>query len=208
MKALPLVTCAFAVLVAALPMSSPVEAGTGIQRCRAADGTTVYTDHACNSLQARSEPMSGELLTRIARQEAYYGDGPTMESSQAIAPMPMSGSRRSAVEGCARSPTQLAMDLQGSLALGDVNRIAESYNWVGRSNKEAKPIMQRLERLTRQPLTNIQFFDARIGSDALSADASGRRSSDAGIMQITLGEPLQVMDMQVQQYAGCYFVRF
>lgn len=209
MKASLLATSALAVLAAGLPVSGPVEAGTGIQRCQAADGTTVYTDLACSSLSARNAPISGELMTRIAREEAEYGAGPTLDDSQASNAIPTSSGRRSPADGCARTPTQLAMDLQASFALGDVNRLAESWNWVGRSSESAKPLMQRLERMSRENLRNVQYFDAHIGSGLQVADASFGGPQGAGIMQVTVGKSSpQVMDLQVQRYAGCYFVSF
>src|SRR5688572_19229685 len=107
-----------------------------IQQCRAPDGSTLYTDKPCRSIGARSIPMRGELATRLVREqvtEARYtgvevtyvtNDTRTMRAArEAIG-------RRHAGGGCARTPTQLAMDLRGAFALGDVNRIAESFHWI------------------------------------------------------------------------------
>src|SRR3546814_7694973 len=71
-----------------------------------------------------------------------------------------------------RSSTQLSMDLQGAWALGDVNRIAESYHWVGLGTGQARTIMQRLDRLAEQPLWQAHYFDARIGGAMHYADAA------------------------------------
>ena len=61
---------ALTLLAASMPASMPVNAATGIQRCQATDGTTVYTDKPCSVHGATAKPMSGDLLTRIAREEA------------------------------------------------------------------------------------------------------------------------------------------
>jgi hypothetical protein len=165
---------ATAALLPGSPMVSEANAATGIQRCEAADGTVVYTDKPCAAFNARATPMSGELMTRVARiqrEEATrataagggmpgaYADAaaflPGSEPAAATAP-----ARRSASDGCARTPTQLAMDLRGAFALGDVNRIAESYHWAGMGSSQAAGVMEQLERLAGDPLVDTQFFDA------------------------------------------------
>ena len=123
--------------------------------------------------------------------------------------------RRSASDGCARSPTQLAMDLRGAFALGDVNRIAESYHWTGMSHKGALRIMERLENLARHHIADTQYFDAQISSGGIDGWSASSTSSSiggsAGVLQVTFGDDgrtLSVTDFDVERYAGCYFVRF
>ena len=193
----------------ATPGLAPAQnAASGIQRCQAADGTAIYTDKACAALGATSTPMRGELLNRLA------GAAPaTVTNASGIRPA-TTVARRSPASGCARSPTQLAMDLQGAWGLGDVNRIAESYHWAGLGSSEARSIMQRLERLADRTLWEAQFFDARIGGGMMQfADASapaGMSNASAGVMQLVFdeGPGNHVQDLQVQRYNGCYFVRF
>ena len=151
MRTLPVAAFAATLLVAALPVSQPASARTGIQRCDSGDGSAVYTDRACGSLGARAMPMPGELLTRIARDEAAN----PLRSEDALGddvPSNHVAGRRSQLAGCARTTTQLSMDLQGSLALDDVNRLAESYHWVDQSHRQAQQLMLRLEELAGQPL--------------------------------------------------------
>lgn len=207
MKALPLLLCAVTVLAGALPVAAPVEAGTGIQRCVADDGSVMYTDRACGLLEARNAPMSADLATRIVREELRTGAERTLPGNE-IRPM-LAAARRSPTSGCARTPTQLAMDLSGSMALADVNRLAESYHWVGQTHEQAQALMHRLERMSREPLADVQYFDATLGLDTTVADASADADMPAGIMQLTLGDSArQVVDMNVHRYAGCYFVTF
>lgn len=206
MKILPLAAFSLTLLAASLPLVSPVQAGTGIQRCVSADGTTVYTDAPCALLGASPRPLPGDVLTRIARDAAVATPAP--ESADAPRPAAtVAVARRSPTAGCARTPTQLSMDLRGSLALADVNRLAESYHWVGMSQKQSQPIMQRLERLARQPLEDAQYYDARIGPGGMQLAGGG--DAPAGVLQLHFGgQSRQVVDFEVERYAGCYFVRF
>lgn len=219
---------AFAItaVFAGSPLTHQAQAGTGIQRCQAPDGATVYTDKACAAFGARAVPMSGELLTKIlhedTRAEADVLAG-AMESSidfagfaDAAAPLVSTtgaAGRRSVSGGCARTPTQLAMDLQGAFALGDVNRIAESYHWVGMSHKGGIRIMERLESLSRKHITDTQYFDAQISSgDSLMASSDVPSiGGSGGVMQVTFGDDGRtraVTDFDVERHAGCYFIRF
>ncbi|MBA3485757.1 MAG: hypothetical protein H0T88_00960 [Lysobacter sp.] len=217
MPAIPdrrLLTLAMAATLATIatvasPLTPPAHAATAIQRCIAADGTPIYTDKPCRRLNAQRAPLSAELLSRIAREQASSGaDAGDIRSN---VPTPVSTvSRRSAASGCARTATQMTMDLQGSWALGDVNRVAESYHWVGMGNTRAQQIMNQLDRLASQELIKADYFDASIGSGAMQlANASGS-AAPAGILQLTLsqGATYSVQDFDVEHYRGCYFIRF
>jgi hypothetical protein len=102
------------------------------------------------------------------------------------------------------------MDLQGALALGDVNRVAESYHWVGMGHRQAQQVLARLDDLTRRPVVHAQYFNAQIGGALAMADASSSAPSAGGMLQVMFGEgsARRVVDFDVQRYAGCYFVRF
>jgi hypothetical protein len=213
----------------AMPLPAPVEAANGIQRCESPDGTLVYTDKGCDAFGAKATPMSGELLTRIANEEAASARATSMGGTlpgTVDASLPLDGAatpgtpigRRSQASGCARTPTQLQMDLRGSLALGDVNRLAESYHWVGMSSKAGERTLDRLQHLVGRQVVDSQYYDARIGfadasgfADAatLLADASGG-NGDAGMLQLVLGDDgnRSAVDFDVHRYAGCYFVSF
>jgi hypothetical protein len=206
-------------LLCGAPAAAPVHATSAILRCQSVDGSLVYTDKACSAFGARTLPIPAELLTRIARDEArnagYIGDT-AMHGPAAGLPI----SRRSARSGCARTPTQLAMDLRGSLALGDVNRVAESYHWVGMSSRQGERTLDRLQGLTGSMVIDSHYFDAQIRmSPSLSAmpdaamlaasDASGI-GGEAGMLQLVLDDDAtrSVIDFDVHKYAGCYFVTF
>ncbi len=203
------------VVFAALPAPQPAQASTALQRCTTADGGEIFTDKACATFGAKTVPIPAAMLTRLARtfdkgREADIGQG---MASTAVAP---AVSRRAVASGCARTPQQLEMDLRGSLALGDVNRIAESYHWTGLSHKDGQRILSRLETLAGQPVRDVHYFNAQIidaaFSGALYADASGARApttGNAGTLQLQLGTAsISAVDLSVERYAGCYFVRF
>lgn len=102
------------------------------------------------------------------------------------------------------------MDLQGSRTSGDVNRVAESYHWVGVGNDRGQRIMKQLDRLASRKLIQADYFDASIGSGSMQLVNVGGRSGAAGILQSTLsqGGGHSVHDFDVERYRGCYFVRF
>jgi hypothetical protein len=229
-----LATLIAGMLLSTVPAAAPVEATSAIQRCESPDGTLVYTDKSCAAFSAKAVPMSGELLSRIAHEDAREdslasssnGDAGSMEAGQyADAAMPLDEatdtripvSRRGPGSGCAHTPTQLAMDLRGALGLGDVNRVAESYDWVGMSNKQGQRTMDRLQQLIGRPVIDSHYFDAQITSSpfadagaVITADASDDRPGGAGMLQLTLGSGMQatIIDFDVRHYAGCYFIRY
>lgn len=202
--------CCATLLAAAVPAPIPADAAPIIQRCQSAEGEVIYTDVGCVALGAKSLPMRSELLARIAREETLNADsGEGAERIRGLAPFPPP--RRAAAEGCARTSTQLAMDLQGAVAMGDVNRIAESYHWAGLSGSQARHILDRLERLGAHALVQARFYDATIGgSDLQLASAGPDMTGNSGVMQLTYEQDgsVHAVDLDVHRYRGCYFVRF
>ena len=225
--ALAIAVSAAAAVAPGSPVASQAHAA-GIQRCVGPDGIPLYTDQPCAAHQAKPAPLPGELSARlvVARQAevaaggsagpgAGYADAATPLAPHALqspGAQASAAGRRSPADGCARSPTQLAMDLQGAFALGDVNRIAESYHWAGMSHGAAMQVMQRLERLGRSTLVDTQYYDATILSAGVGtwADAGASLDTGAGVMQLTLGGEggAGVVDLEVERYEGCYFVHF
>ena len=208
---------AFALCAGTLPAPMRAEAGpaAAVQQCRTADGTTLFTDKPCRVVGAQAVPMRGELATRIVREQALEASVsgvevqtlPTTAATMQAAREAIG--RRSVAGGCARTPTQLAMDLRGAFAIGDVNRIAESYHWVGMSQRAANAVMLRLDALAHKQVADTQYYDAQIGMVA-SADAGDTFGGSAGVMQVRFADDgmASLQDFDVERYAGCYFVRF
>lgn len=180
-------------LLLACSAIAPAQAAGGLHRCETSDGMSVYTDGACRALDARPAPMPTELITRLAMDGESFG----MDSLRDSAMTNAIRTRRAPQEGCARSPRQLSLDLLGAFAMGDVNRIAESVHWPGLPHRQAHVVMQRLQQLVRHSLIDASFWPGLVGSDGAS-----------GAMQLTFAQPQQVMELGVERYAGCYFVRF
>jgi hypothetical protein len=211
MKTTPFALALAAAAALTAPAARDVQAAyTGIQKCRGADGAVVYTDKPCDAFGARPEAMSTELGMRLSSEPAQAALGDLMPAGAAPASAHgMPTGRRSLAAGCARTPTQLAMDVQASMGLRDVNRLAESYHWVGMSHEQAMPVMRQLEALTRAQVLGAQVHSMSLGLQF--ADASGEMMEPhAGSLLLSLqaDEGPRSVQLNVQQYAGCYFVRF
>lgn len=218
MRSLPfsLSAIATALVFAALPvMPHTAQANTGVIRCERPDGTRVYASEGCGQFGAVSAPIDAELANRIVsehRTAARLGalrDGrdpaqpiAALEAGSALA-SGVPGQRRSAAAGCARTPQQLAMDLQASVALGDVNRVAESFDWAGMQSRQANQVMRQLEGLAERSIARAEYFDLSIGLTLASA-------SEAGVMQVAFSGDggMVIDDFQVRRDSGCYFLRF
>src|SRR5690606_21216582 len=129
MNRFPLLAAAMTFALAAAPAPGPAHA-TSIQKCQSADGSIGYTDGSCKVFGQDSVPISSRLIDMPADTTVAIGY-PALDEAGAGVAMGSIGGRRSPADGCARTPTQLAMDLRASLDLGDVNRVAESYDWAG-----------------------------------------------------------------------------
>ena len=195
-----------------LPAAPEVQAAyTGIQRCRAPDGTTLYTDKPCAAFNATPEAASVELGMRLANEARIdpraYEDAARNDEIAATGAAP---GRRSLQSGCARSPPQRAMDLPGAIAQHEVKPRPERGYWVGGTQKQAMPIMSKLDSIARGDVVSTQYYDAQIGfglqlASADNAQVDGR----AGILQVAVsGRHAQSLELNVERYAGCYFARF
>ncbi|HSR64355.1 MAG TPA: hypothetical protein VLM17_01965 [Xanthomonadaceae bacterium] len=202
----------------ALPASGdPSDAPAIVGHCTAGDGGSVYTDKPCTLIGAQPAPMSSSLVARLAsdRHVALQADAsaPAPVTLEDAAPSAAGApGRRATASGCARSPQQLAVDLRGSLALGDVNRLAESYHWVGMSYRQGQRTLDRLAHLLGRQALDSRYYAAQIASlsDDGMAGAGDGRGGDGGILQVVLagrGAP-SVVEFDVHRYAGCYFVSF
>lgn len=186
-----------------------------VQRCESDEDPVIYTDRACAAFGARATPMPDELLVRLVNERSRAASLDRRSSatdvaaygSRATASAP---ARRSPQAGCARTPEQLSRDLRGALALRNVNRLAESFHWVGIGHRQGHRLMDRLQRLSEADVRDAHFFDAQIAmtSDGDAAGASG--SGRAGMLQLLIdnGTSARIVGFDVRRYSGCYFVSF
>jgi hypothetical protein len=240
--------------LAAIPAPMPAEAATegSIVRCVSPDGTTGYTDGSCAVFGAQAVPMDPQLAARITADRArtladayaarFSADGEDGGDMQGAYPPPSDAAdgfdpysatmvapvagRRSPASGCARNPAQLANDLEASVALGDVNRIAESYHFAGMSTAAGERVLDRLQRYAGRVVVASQYFGGGMASAAEGSDGlQVGGMTDAGTTTATAwagGAPSMVrlvfagddgaaassLDLDVERYAGCYFVSF
>ena len=112
---------------------------------------------------------------------------------------------RSGKAGCARTPQQLQADLGFAFASRDVNRMSESYHWIGLNQADAKGILARLESMSRDRVASSNLME--IGPMSAFATATDAHGAPVGYLQLALanGSPVQ---MQVTEVRGCYFARF
>lgn len=201
LSALAVATACAVALICAAPGTA--DASTGIARCAMSDGTYAYTDTACNRLGGRHHALPAEVLNRIRRDHRQESrrTGKPVEHDGLLAAAPGAPARRAPGRGCATTPAQLALDLRTGLAAGDVNRIAESFDWAGMGHAQAMQAMARIERLRGLVLVNADYFDGSLGP---AASGPGGR----GTLQVVLQDAgvEKVADFDVRRDSGCYFV--
>lgn len=209
MNRFPLLVAAVTLALAAAPAPGPVHATT-LQKCQSADGSIGYTDGSCKVFGADSMAISSRVID--VPGDTTFASYPAIDGN-AVATGYAPG-RRSPADGCARTPTQLAMDLRASLALGDVNRVAESYDWAGMSNDAGQRTLDRLQQLVGNPVLDSRYLDASYGNAGMMFASSGMQSpgANAGMLQLVLGDGdgrgARTVDFDVHRDAGCYFVSF
>ena len=211
MRTLSASAIAAALLIAALPaVPQRAAANTGVLRCQMPDGTSECTNKACGAFGAKASPLSAETLNRIEREQRYEAKLTGVEPADDPLQTIQASVRRAPQTGCADSPQQLAMDLAASVAMRDVNRVAESFDWAGMQNAQAQSVMKKLEGLATRVVSDAEYFDASIGGELALADAGGYSDGPAGLMQVTFEDArgTMVMDFDVQRDQGCYFLRY
>ena len=204
---------ASALLLAVLPaVPHRAEADTGVLRCRMPDGSSAYTNKACSAFGGKAMPLPGDVLDRIERDQRHEARQAGIEVPDAASQAaPIQASvRRDVQGGCAASPQQLASDLVASVAMQDVNRVAESFDWAGMPHAQAQRVMTHLERLSTQQVADIEYFDATIGGATMVADAGSSGGADRGLMQVTFADDkgMSVLDFEVTCDEGCYFLQY
>ncbi len=132
------------------PASTRAQADPGaLNRCVDAEGNAVYTDRACEALDARparTAPPNPDTLPANAR----------------------------VVRDCARTPDALVVAVEEALAAADGNRLAALYDWRGRSDAAANVVMPRLEAIAASRFIEASTAHSAEGSDdaELAAEAA------------------------------------
>mgnify|MGYP006376866509 CR=1 FL=1 len=210
MRILPTSLLTATLVLAALPMVAPrVEAKTGVLRCQMSDGSHAYSNKACSAFGAKAMPLPADVLNRIESDQRREARLRGIELADAPSKPLQVGVRHAVQRGCADDPRQLSADLTASVAMRDVNRVAESFDWEGMSNAQAQRVMSRLERLSTQVVVDAEYFDASIGGHVMLADAGRGDGGSAGQMQVTFadGNNESTLVFGVRRDEGCYFLK-
>ncbi|HBK46928.1 MAG TPA: hypothetical protein DDZ67_10955, partial [Xanthomonadaceae bacterium] len=99
-----------------------------VNRCSAADGTTVFSDRRCEDLGALSR------LPPVAQRDGQAGIYR---------------------HGCPRRLSELVYQLRAAIDSRDVNRLSSLYLWSDLSNRAANRVLTRLEGVVERPLVDI-----------------------------------------------------
>jgi hypothetical protein len=182
-------------LLAGAGFATPVQAATHVSRCTTEGGIAVYTDGSCRAVGGRPVPMSANLIRNLAREGALGGDldfRPTGTPPRAGGSDSNNAPHQLGDATCPRTPSELAGRLRSSLGGGEVNRLASLYDWNGKSSREAKTILARLERMSSRPLIDGSYF----GGGGEGGDGTVQ------LVQGAQGAPT-VTEIPVNRVAGC-----
>lgn len=211
MRILPTSLLTATLVLAALPMLAPrVEAKAGVVRCQMSDGSHAYSNKACSAFGAKATPLPAAVLNRIESDQRREAKLNGIEPADASSMPLQTGERRAVQRGCAGDPRQLAVDLAASVAMRDVNRVAESFDWAGMSHAQAQHVMSRLERLSTQVVRDAEYFDGTLGGQVMLGDAGRAYDGATGQMQVTIaeGNNESIVDFDVRRDEGCYFLKY
>ena len=172
-------------LLLALPFASSLDAqSSAINRCVAADGSAVFTDRTCDSVDARPVVVPPEDEKR---------NDDTMP----------------AVRECPRRPEALILAVEAAFARADGNRLAALYDWRGRSRAAANAVMPRLEALAGSRLLSVQSGHSADASDdaELAAEAAQAPPDRLRISHAPSGlGPGEVAEFRMLRAAGCWWI--
>jgi hypothetical protein len=172
-------------LLALAPRCAQAQADPGaLNRCVDAEGNAVYTDRACEALDA--------LPARTAP--------PNPDTLPADAPV---------ARDCARTPAALVIAVEEALAAADGNRLAALYDWRGRSDAAANAVMPRLEALAAARLVEVRTGHSAEGSDdaELAAEAAEAPPDRLRIVHAPEGFGQgDVAEFRLVRAAGCWWL--
>ena len=159
-RALPLFVVPL--LLAPLAATSPQAVAQSINRCEAADGTTIFTDKSCAAFGATP---AGEIA-----YDDGSGGGDLRDPPGTLGINGATGGF--AIKGCARTQGELIAGVRGAIESGDVNRLTNYYHWTGVSSSASVGLLDRLDKVVRNTLSGVQFDYAPTYDYTIAAAAS------------------------------------
>ncbi|GAB3729002.1 hypothetical protein GCM10028794_03010 [Silanimonas algicola] len=167
------------------PGPAAAQAAPGaLNRCVDAEGNAVYTDRACEALDARPAPTARP-------------NPDTLPANAAVA------------RDCARTPADLVAGVEEALAAGDGNRLAALYDWRGRSNAAANAVMPRLEAIAGSRLIEARAAHSAEGSNdaELAAEAADVPPDRLRIVHAPDGLGTgETTEFRLVRAAGCWWL--
>ena len=157
--------------------------GAPLNRCVDAEGNAVYTDRACDAVDARP--------ARTAP-----ADPDTLPADAAVA------------RDCARTPAALVIAVEEALAVADGNRLAALYDWRGRSGAAANAVMPRLEAIAASRAIEVRTAHSAEGSDdaELAAEAAEAPPDRLRIVHAPDGRGAgEIAEFRLVRAAGCWW---
>lgn len=164
------------------PARAKADAGA-LNRCVDAEGHAVYTDRACETLDARP--------ARTAP--------PNPDTLPADAPV---------VRDCARTPDALVIAVEEALAAADGNRLAALYDWRGRSDAAANSVMPRLEAIAASRLIEASTAHSAEGSDDVELAAEAAEAPPDRLRIVHSPDGLgtgETAEFRLVRAAGCWW---
>jgi hypothetical protein len=173
-------------IVLATVLLAPTAAAqsTALNRCVAADGTAVFTDRPCDAMDARPAPTAPP-------------DPDTLPD------------RVATVRECPRRPADLVAAIEVAIAAADGNRLAELYDWRGRSSASARALMPRLEALAAARIVEVRAgHSAESSADAeLAAEAAEAPPDRLRIVHAPMaGGARETTEFRLVRAAGCWWI--
>lgn len=201
--------------IALLPLALTLgEASAAVRRCLAEDGTTIFTDRACEHFGAREVVVAPAAPTEAPAEAATTGDADA-DAHSAVTEPPLS-SYGPVASDCARTPDALVTTLRQLLETRDVNGLAGLYHWHGMGKGGARAVMDRLESLAAQSDGSVELVYPEAAFVVLDPDAyPGIPPEDPEAVRIgafqagSLSDPAPPLaTLGVVRQAGCWWLRF
>lgn len=167
---------------AAEPAGSQDAIGT-FNRCVDAEGRAVFTDRACEAVDARP-----------ARRAPNVPDAPPADARTA--------------PDCARTPAALVLAIENALSLADSNRLAALYDWRGRSHAAANAVMPRLEALAASRLIEAHTAHSAEGSEDAELAAEAAKAPPDRLRIVHSPDGLgtgETAEFRLVRAAGCWW---
>lgn len=171
--------------LSASAFAAPHVAIPGMNRCIGADGSRVFTDRPCDTVDARPAPVAP-----AAPANARLAEPPTARY-------------------CARSAKTLREQVEAALASGDGNQLAALYDWRGSGKANAYAVMARLEALasSRVVAVTLTHSTERSQDPELGAEAA---QVPPDSLRIELGPDGQsnggIAEFRIVRAAGCLWL--